>query len=66
LLEQTSSPHGEFSFRVPPGPGDYVVTATLKGYEPATREVEIVAQEQVQKNLLLSPVSKSRAGFEVK
>jgi hypothetical protein len=58
LQEQISSPQGEFAFRVPPGPGFYVLTATLKGFEPATKEVEIVAQEQINKTLLLVPVSK--------
>ncbi|MEO8100035.1 MAG: carboxypeptidase-like regulatory domain-containing protein [Acidobacteriota bacterium] len=57
LQEQISSPRGEFSFRVPPGPANYLITATLKGFEPASKEVEIVAQEQVHKTLLLSPAS---------
>ena len=56
--EQTSSPRGEFSFRVPPGPTLYVLTATMKGFEPASKEVEIVAQEQIHKTLLLVPASK--------
>lgn len=58
LQEQTSSPHGEFAFRVPAGPGFYVVTANLKGFDPASKEVEIEAQEQVHKSLLLVPSSK--------
>ena len=55
LQEQTSSPHGEFSFRVPAGPGSYVITASFKGFEPASKEVDIEAQEQVHKSLLLVP-----------
>lgn len=58
LQEQTSSPRGEFAFRVPPGPGFYVLTASRKGFDPASKEVEIVAQEQVHKTLLLNPASK--------
>lgn len=58
LQEQTSSPRGEFSFRVPPGPSYYVLTATMKGFESASKEVEIVAQEQIHKTLLLVPASK--------
>lgn len=58
LQEQTSSPRGEFAFRVPPGPAVYVLTATFKGFEPASKEVPIEAQEQVHKTLLLVPTSK--------
>ena len=58
LQEQTSSPRGDFSFRVPPGPSFYIITATMKGFETASKEVEIVAQEQIHKTLLLVPTSK--------
>jgi hypothetical protein len=58
LQEQLSSPRGEFAFRVPPGPAVYTLTATLKGFEPASKEVEIEAQEQVHKTLLLTPASR--------
>jgi hypothetical protein len=58
LQEQTSSPRGEFAFRVPQGPGSYVITASFKGFEPASKDVEIEAQEQVHKTLLLVPSSK--------
>jgi hypothetical protein len=58
LQEQISSSRGEFAFRVPPGPLVYIVTATFKGFEPASKEVPIEAQEQVHKSLLLVPTSK--------
>lgn len=58
LQEQVSSPSGEFAFRVPPGPASYVISASLKGFEPAAREVEIESQEQIHKTLLLVPASK--------
>ena len=58
LQEQISSLQGEFSFRVPPGPGAYVLTATMKGFEAASKEVEISGQEQIHKTLLLVPASK--------
>ena len=58
LQEQTSSPRGEFAFRVPPGPAAYVISASFKGFEVASKEVEIEAQEQVHKTLLLVPSSK--------
>lgn len=58
LQEQVSSPRGEFAFRVPPGPAIYLITASLKGFQTASREVEIEAQEQIHKTLLLVPASK--------
>lgn len=60
LQRQTSSPRGEFSFRVPPGPKTYLVTATLKGYQTAREEIEIQGREQVNATLLLVPESKER------
>ena len=57
IQEQISSSQGEFAFRVPPGPASYFLTATLKGFEPATKEVEISGQEQINKTLLLIPAS---------
>jgi len=60
LQEQTSSPRGEFAFRVPPGPAAYLVTATLKGFQTARQEIEIQGQEQVNATLLLVPESKQK------
>lgn len=58
LQEQISSPQGEFAFRVPPASGEYVVTASLKGFETVSKDVEIVGQEQINKTLVLVPASK--------
>jgi len=58
--EQVSSPTGEFAFRVKPGANRYVVTATLKGFETASKTVEIVEQEQVRATLVLVPESNSK------
>jgi hypothetical protein len=58
LQEIVTSPRGEFTFRVPPGPAVYVVLATLKGFRPARQEVEISGEEQVNETLLLIPESK--------
>ncbi len=58
LQEQVSNSQGEFAFRVPPGPASYILTATLKGFEPAIKEVDVVGQEQINKTLLLTPASK--------
>jgi hypothetical protein len=58
LQQQISDARGEFSFRVPPGPQSYVVTATLKGFKLAGQELEIAATEQINATLLLVPESK--------
>jgi hypothetical protein len=58
LQEQTSTARGEFSFRVPAGKQQYVLTATLKGFVSATKDVEIEAQEQIHATLLLERESK--------
>jgi hypothetical protein len=58
LQEQTSSPRGEFAFRVAPLPQTYLVTATLKGFQTAQQEIEIQGQEQINATLLLVPESK--------
>ena len=60
LQQQISSPRGEFSFRVPPGPQTYLVTATLKGFQTAREEIEIQGQEQINATLLLVPESKQK------
>ena len=60
LQHQISSPRGEFTFRVPPGPQAYVITATLKGFQVAREDVEIQEQEQINATLLLIPESKNK------
>ena len=58
LQEQTTASRGEFSFRIPPGPQSYVVSATLKGFQTARQEFEIQGLEQINATLLLVPESK--------
>jgi hypothetical protein len=58
LVEGVSNSRGEFSFRVPPGPVTYVVTATLKGFKEERQEFEVSGEEQVNATLLLIPESK--------
>ncbi len=58
LQEQISSPQGEFAFRVPPGSGEYILTASMKGFETVSKEVEITGQEQINKTLSLVRASK--------
>jgi len=60
LLELTSSPRGEFTFRVPAEPNTYLVTATLKGFQTAREEIEIQGKEQINATLLLIPESKKK------
>src|SRR6476646_10201677 len=60
LQQQISSPRGEFSFRVPPGPRTYVVTATLTGFQTAHEDIDIQDQEQNNATLLLVPESKKK------
>lgn len=58
LQERISDARGEFSFRIPPGPQTYVVSATLKGFQTAREEIEIQGLEQINATLLLVPESK--------
>ncbi len=60
LQEQISSPRGEFSFHVSPGPNTYLLTASLKGFQTAQKEVEIQGEEQISATLLLIPESKEK------
>jgi hypothetical protein len=57
LQERISDARGEFSFRIPPGPQTYVVSATLKGFQTARQEFEIQGLEQINATLLLVPES---------
>lgn len=58
LQQQTTSPRGEFAFRVPPGPASYVVTATLKGFKPDRQDFDVSGEEQINATMLLVPESK--------
>ncbi len=58
LQEQTSSPRGEFAFRVPPGENVWLVMASHKGFVTGQKEVEITGQEQIHATLTLVPESK--------
>jgi hypothetical protein len=58
LQEAISSPHGEFSFRVPPEPAAYVVRAAARGYQPAEKDAQISGEERIEVTLTLVPESK--------
>ncbi len=49
---------GEFAFRVPPGPAQYYLTATLKGFKRARDSFDVSGEEQINATLLLVPESK--------
>jgi hypothetical protein len=58
LQEQVSSPRGEFAFRVPAKPATYVVSTTLKGFEPVSKDFQVTGPEEINKTLTLVPASK--------
>jgi hypothetical protein len=58
LQQQTSSPRGEFAFRVPPGPASYIITATLKGFKPDRQDFDVSGEEQINATMLLVSESK--------
>ena len=58
-LKATSSPRGEFSFRVPPLAGKYRVSVSAKGFQSAEKVVEIQGgSERVDATFSLSSESK--------
>jgi hypothetical protein len=58
LEEGISNYRGEFAFQVPAIEAKYVVRATLKGFQPAEKEVSISADERIEATLVLVPESK--------
>jgi hypothetical protein len=56
-LRTTSDARGEFAFRVRPGPGTYVVKASMKGFQPAEKEASVAGEERVEVTLILSAES---------
>ena len=51
--ETYSSEAGEFAFRLPVGKMKYVVTAELKGFEPASKAVQIENNERQDISIVL-------------
>ncbi|MEK6325349.1 MAG: carboxypeptidase-like regulatory domain-containing protein [Acidobacteriota bacterium] len=54
----TSNRRGEFAFRVPAARARYQVTATLSGYKPETKVVDVNESEAVPLAFSLEPVKK--------
>jgi Carboxypeptidase regulatory-like domain len=57
-MDAVSSARGEFTFRVPPGPAHYQVTAQSKGYQSQTKSVAVQDQERVEVTFQLARQSK--------
>jgi len=57
-LDAVSDARGEFAFRVAPQAGTYVVSASMKGFEPAEKEASVSGEERIEVTLVLSPESK--------
>jgi hypothetical protein len=54
-LDYTSNSKGEFAFRVPARRARYQVTASLGGYKPETKVVEVHEDEAVPLAFSLAP-----------
>lgn len=57
-LSYTSNSHGEFAFRVPAIRARYQVTATIRGYKPEIKQVDVNESESVPLSFSLEPVKK--------
>lgn len=57
-LSYTANHHGEFAFRVPAERARYRVTATLTGYKPETKIVDVNEGEAIPLAFSLEPVKK--------
>jgi hypothetical protein len=59
-LKAVSSPRGEFAFRVPPGPMQYTLSVTCKGFKPEEKTTSIQSLERVDVNFVLTEDAKKR------
>jgi len=57
-LQSLSDRRGEFAFRVPPGAGTYVVSASMKGFQSVEKEASVSGEERVEVTLVLPAESK--------
>jgi hypothetical protein len=57
-LETSTSPRGEFTFRVPPVQATYIVRASLKGFRPEEKEATVSGEDRVDVTFVLVPESK--------
>jgi hypothetical protein len=57
-VKGSSDPRGEFVFHVPPGPAQYQVSVSAKGYKPQQKEVQVAGEERVDVTFVLKQESK--------
>jgi hypothetical protein len=57
-METTSDARGEFVFRVPPAPMQYVLTVSAKGFLPQQKSVRIEGEQRIDVTFQLEPESK--------
>jgi hypothetical protein len=57
-VEMVSDARGEFVVRIPPGPMQYLVTVSSKGYQSQQKTVGVQDQERVEVIFQLEPQSK--------
>jgi hypothetical protein len=57
-MSYTSNSHGEFAFRVPAAHARYQITATMFGFKPETKFVDVNEGESVPLAFSLEPVKK--------
>jgi hypothetical protein len=55
--QAVSDARGEFAFRVPATPADYIVKASLKGFHPQVKEATVGAEGRTDVTLTLVPES---------
>jgi hypothetical protein len=58
--DYTTNSRGEFAFRLPPMRARYQLTATLAGYKPATKIVDVTEDEAVPVAFSLEPLKKQQ------
>ena len=57
-LQAISDGRGEFTFRVPPVPGQYLLKVTAEGFHPGEKPVSVQGEERVDVTFQLEPESK--------
>jgi len=57
--EAVSDARGEFAFRVPPVPSEYLITASAPGFESRQRKVQVQGEERIDVFLRLAKASKN-------
>jgi hypothetical protein len=57
--EALSDARGEFAFRVPPVPSEYLLTATAPGYQSQERKVQVQGEERIDVFFRLARASKN-------